>query len=255
MFDRRAISFRDAGHGYDRFGLHLDAVAMSLRATKFLYERWFRVISCGAEHIPKSGPAILAANHSGMLPLDGVMLWTDVLRHVPRVPRFVADTFVPQLPFVFTAFSRSGVVAGNRATLHRLLDDGELLAIFPEGVPGISKPRAERYRLRPFRIGHAELALRHRAPIVPVAIIGAEEQWPELARIESFHAFGAPHLPIPVLPFPLPVRYRVIYGPPIALPSASADDPATARALASEVRAAVQALVDRGVAEREGIFR
>jgi 1-acyl-sn-glycerol-3-phosphate acyltransferase len=254
------LAIRDAGHGFDRLGMSAESVVTSVAATRFLYESYFRVQSHGAEHIPRSGPAICAANHSGTLPIDGVMLWLDIVRRTDpaRVPRMVADTFVPRLPFVYTAFSRSGVVAGNRPTLHRLLDDGELLGVFPEGVAGISKPFSERYRLQPFRIGHAELAIRHRAPIVPVAIVGAEEQWPELARLSSFHLFGAPYLPIPATPFPLPVRYHIRYGAPID-PSRfapdQADDPEVARGLAREVQAAVQALVDRGLREREGIFR
>lgn len=255
------MTFQDAGHGWDRLGLRPDAVVASAAAVRFFYDVWFRVDSHGGERIPSSGPAILAANHSGMLPLDGMMLWADVLRRTdpPRVARLVADTFVPRLPFVYTAFSRNGVVGGDRATVDRILADGELLAIFPEGVPGIAKPASERYRLRPFRVGHAELAIRHGAPIVPVAIVGAEEQWPELARIESFHLFGAPYLPIPATPFPLPVRYHLRYGAAIdpreRFAPEQADDPATTRALAGEVQVAVQALIDRALSEREGIFR
>jgi 1-acyl-sn-glycerol-3-phosphate acyltransferase len=251
----------DAGHGYDRLGLSREGVLSAALATSFLYERWFRVESIGFDHVPRSGPVILAANHSGMLPLDGAMLWADVIRHgdPPRIPRIAADLFVPRLPFVFTAFARSGVVSGDRATVSRLLGEGELVGVFPEGVPGIAKPRSESYRLRTFRPGHAELAIRHGAPIVPVAIVGAEEQWPELARIESFHAFGAPYLPIPAMPFPLPVRYHLRYGPPIDprlrfVPS-DADEPTIARALASEVQQAVQQLVDAALADRRGIFR
>lgn len=254
------LPFHDAGHGWDRLGLHPDSVTTGAAWTRFFYDVWFRVESRGAGRVPASGPAMLAANHAGLLPLDGMMLWADVLRHTdpPRVLRIVADTFVPRLPFVSTVFSRSGVVGGTRANVDRLLEDGELLGFFPEGVPGIAKPFSERYRLRPFRVGHAELAIQHGAPIVPVAIIGSEEQWPELARIESFHLWGAPYLPIPATPLPLPVRYRIRYGEPID-PRArwsqdQADDPTAAGALAREVQRAVQALVDEGLRERKGLF-
>lgn len=250
----------DAGHGYDRLGLSRDGVLAALAGTRFLYERWFRVRSSGLENVPRTGAAILAANHSGTLPLDAAMLWADVLRHgdPPRIARIAVDLFVPRLPFVFTAFARSGAIGGDRTTVSRVLADGELVGIFPEGVPGIAKPRSERYRLKPFRSGHAELAIRHGAPIVPVAIVGAEEQWPELARIESFHAFGAPYLPIPATPIPLPVRYHLRYGAPIdprlRWSADAADDPAIARGLAEEVRQAVQALVDAALADRDGVF-
>src|SRR5690606_11109222 len=123
----------------------------------------------------------------------------------------------------------------------------------------IAKPASERYRLRPFRVGHAELAIQHGAPIVPVAIIGSEEQWPELARIEAFHLWGAPYLPISATPMPLPVRYRVRYGAPIdpcvRYGPDRADDPAAASALAREVQHAVQMLIDEGHRERRGLFR
>lgn len=255
------LRWSDAGHGYDRFGMSPQWVRASVASTRPLYERYFRVTSHGAENVPTEGPVIVACNHSGMLPIDGAMLWIDLLRHVdpPRVPRIVADRFVPMLPFVFTFFSRVGVVGGDRATVRRLLEDGELLVVFPEGTPGIGKRFRDRYQLQEWRVGHAELALRHRAPVVPVAIIGAEEQWPQIARIDGFHAFGAPYLPIPATPVPLPVHYHVWYGDPIRLheqcPVGAADDPELAEEAAATVKAAVQALIDRGLEEREGVFR
>jgi 1-acyl-sn-glycerol-3-phosphate acyltransferase len=255
------LQFRDAGHGWDRFGLSRDAVMLSKAIARFFYDIWFRVDSRGGEHIPQARAAILAANHSGMLPLDGIMLWADVLAQTnpPRVLRVAADKFVPRIPFVYTLFSRNGVILGTRTTVDHMLSEGELLGIFPEGVPGIAKPFGERYRLRPFRVGHAELAIRWGAPVVPVAIVGAEEQWPELTRIESFHLFGAPYLPIPVTPFPLPVRYRIRYGKPLdprgRFAPEQADDPAIAREFAFEVQEAVQLLIDATLRERRGIFR
>jgi 1-acyl-sn-glycerol-3-phosphate acyltransferase len=249
------IEVRDAGHGYDVFGMHRDWVAVALLSTRFLHRRWFRVTSHGAENIPRSGPAILAANHAGVVPLDAAMIYADVVEHTdpPRVPRPVADHFVPALPFVSTFFARTGVVAGTRGNASRLLDDGELLLIFPEGTPGMDKPRSERYRLQRFRVGHAELAMRHHAPVIPVAVIGAEEQWPLLARIRWLHPFGAPFLPIPATPLPLPVRIHIHYGAPIEL-AGDAGDPAAVAEGADRVRAAVARLIDQGLRARKGLF-
>lgn len=255
------LRFADAGHGFDRLGMSRESVIRSVAGTRLLYESWFRVASRGIEHVPGEGPAILAANHSGTLPFDGMMLWADVLRRAdpPRILRLVADTFVSRVPFVHTLFSRNGVIAGHRATVDGVLGAGELVGIFPEGVPGIAKPRSQRYRLQEFRVGHAELAIRHGAPIVPVAIVGAEEQWPELARIERFHPFGAPYLPILATPLPLPVKYRIRYGAAIdpreRWSAEQADEPAAVRALAAEVRDRVQELIDAGLRERTGMFR
>jgi 1-acyl-sn-glycerol-3-phosphate acyltransferase len=187
------------------------------------------------------------------------MLYLDVMRwtYPVRVPRPIADLFVPRLPFLGTLYSRLGVVSGARANVKRLLDAGELLMMFPEGTVGISKRLDERYQLKEWRVGHVELAIRQRAPIVPVAIIGAEEQWRQIAKL-ALHPFGAPFVPIPLLPFPLPVRYHIHYGPPIALHERysreSADDPRVLEAAAAEVKAAVGALIEEGLKARQGVF-
>jgi 1-acyl-sn-glycerol-3-phosphate acyltransferase len=131
--------------------------------------------------------------------------------------------------------------------------------VFPEGVPGIGKPFSKRYQLQEWRVGHVELGIRHGAPIVPVAVIGAEEQMPQLGRLEGLNLFGAPYLPIPATPVPLPVRYRIYYGPPVDIPARypreAADDPHRVADAAAEVRDAVQDLIERGLRERDGIFR
>jgi len=154
-------------------------------------------------------------------------------------------------------FARCGGVAGSRLNVQHLLDDGELLVIFPEGTVGIGKAFRDRYRIQEWRVGHAELAIRHRCPIVPVGIVGAEEQMPQIGRL-PVRAFGAPYVPIFVPPFPLPVRYHVYYGDPIPLQdryaAEDADDPDAVEQAADITRAAVQALLDRGVRERKGVF-
>lgn len=253
------LHYDDAGHGYDGFGLHPDFVALGDTLSAPLYKRYFRVRSHGAHNIPKTGPAVLAANHSGTIPIDGMMLWADVLRNTdpPRVPRAVADYFVPSLPVVSTLFARCGVVGGSRGNARALLEGGELLMIFPEGVPGIGKPFSKRYQLQEWRQGHCELAIRHRSPVVPIGIVGAEEQMPQLFRIPFFGP--VPYIPVTATPVPLPVRYHVYYGEPIPLHEEfypdQADDPEVVRHAALRVKAAVQELIDQGCREREGVFR
>jgi 1-acyl-sn-glycerol-3-phosphate acyltransferase len=256
-----ATAFHDEGDGYDLFGLHLPTVARVISAARPLYERYFRVVSHGAEHIPATGPAVLAANHGGALPVDGAMLCLDVLlqSRPTRIPRPIADRFVPLLPFVSTLMARMGAVSGTRTNVRRLLERGELLVIWPEGTAGVAKRFGQRYRLQDWRVGHAELAIRHRAPVVPVAVLGAEESWPLLARIRRFHLFGAPYLPIPAAPFPLPAHYHIYYGPPVPLhldyPAGAADDPRVLAEAASRVRRAVQQLIHHGLARRRAVFR
>lgn len=243
-------TFHDEGHGYDLFGLRPAAVERAVRTTAPLYDRYFRVTAHGVERVPREGRAILVANHSGALPVDGAMLWLDVLRRTGRVPRMVADRMIPSLPFVGTMFARVGVVSGTRANVRRLLERDELLVIFPEGITGVAKPTEQRYRLQDWRVGHAELAIRHGAPIIPAAIIGAEESWPLVGRATGVHLFGAPYLPIPLGPVPLPVHYEIYYGAPICFDEGLADDPATIAAAAARTRAAVEQLIAEGRAAR-----
>ena len=254
--------FHDAGHGFDVFGLSPSFIEFGVGLTRWPYDSWFRVKSQGHENIPDVGAAILASNHSGNLPFDGAMLWADVVRHTnpPRVVRGIADHFVPALPFVGTLFARAGMVGGSRGNVRALLETGELLMIFPEGTPGIIKPFSERYQLRPFRLGHAELAIRNGAPIIPVGIVGAEEQMPALFSSKTLGSvLGLEALPIPITPLPLPVKYHIYYGPPIAVqdryPSSAADDPEVLTQVASEVQSAVQSLLEKGLQERKGVFR
>jgi len=260
--DRAArLHFRDAGHGYDAFGMHPDFVALADALTSPIHRGYFRVRSYGTEHIPAYGPGIMASNHSGTLPLDGMMLWADIINNTdpPRNARAVADYFVSTLPVISTLFARCGVVTGSRGNARTLLEAGELLLIFPEGTPGIGKPFTDRYQLQEWRVGHVELAIRYRAPVVPVGIVGAEEQMPQLARIPMPRTSPVPYLPVPATPLPLPVRYHIHYGEPLRFDREfeprDADDPELVEAAARRVRDAVQQLIRRGLELREGIFR
>jgi len=246
-------SFHDAGHGFDVFGLHPPTVASVIALTAPLYERYFRVTSDGSAHIPAVGPAILIANHGGMLPVDGAMLCLDVLRKTSRIPRPIADRFVHRLPLISTLFARCGVVSGTPANVRRLLEEDELLAIFPEGTSGPAKHFRDRYQLQDWRVGFAEHAIRHRAPIVPVAILGSEESFPLAAKLR-FHAFGTPYVPLPVVPLPLPSHFHIQYGAPIEL-HGDPDDPVDVAAAADEVRSKLQLTIDDARNARRGVFR
>ena len=191
-----------------------------------------------------------------------MMVWNDVLRNTnpSRVARGIADHFVPALPFIGTLFSRAGMVGGSAGNVRALLDQGELLMIFPEGVPGIIKPWEERYKLQQFRVGHAQLAIQHSCPIVPLGIVGAEEQLPSFFSSKTLgRMLGISAVPIPILPFPLPVRYRLYYGEPILIQDRyspeQADDPDVLLAVAAEVKSKVNELIEQGLNDRVGIFR
>jgi 1-acyl-sn-glycerol-3-phosphate acyltransferase len=253
------VKINDTGHGIDPFGLTPAGIRRGLAMTYWLYEHYFRVESHGIENVPASGRAVLTCNHSGTVPLDAMMVVHDLMRNRQRPARVAMDYFVPGLPWVNLIFVRAGGFSGSRGNFHAMLDSDELVLVFPEGVPGVAKPFSDRYQLQHWRPGHAELAIAHGAPIVPMCVIGAEEQWPQVARIEGVKLFGSPHLPIPATPLPMPVKYHLWYGEPIPIPDLYAprdarDADAVAEA-AERVRAAVEALIAHGLSQRTGIFR
>lgn len=246
---------------YDAFGFLPEAMEEALRPAFWLHRNYFRVRSYGVENIPLSGGVMVAANHSGALPMDGVMLGVDLFDKTDRkrYPRVIVDHFVERLPYVGVLFSRVGAVGGSRRNLEALLESEQLVVVFPEGTSGVGKPYNERYKLQRWHVGHAELALRHKVPVLPVGIIGAEEQWPLLARINGVKAFGSPYLPIPATPLPLPVRYHIHYGAPIDLVGEfgeeAAENPELVARAAERIRDSVQSLLTEGLKQRRGIFR
>ena len=246
--------------GWDQFGLSRSALASAFPFFYALYKLYFRVTSEGHDKIPREGPIVLAANHGGLLPFDGAMAVLDVLLHSepPRLPRAIVERWAGTLPFVNVFFARVGQVVGTHENFARLLGDGEAVLVFPEGVEGIRKPITQRYRLQRFHVGFVEHALRARAPIVPMAILGSDDQAPILFDLKPLaRLLGLPTVPItPTFPWlgplgllPYPVRYRIVYGEPLRFherfdPEA-AHDPGLVRALANQVRRAVQTLIDQ----------
>jgi 1-acyl-sn-glycerol-3-phosphate acyltransferase len=253
------VPFHDEGHGFDSFGFHPPTLAAAVQASGVIYDRYFRVDSVGAECIPAQGAAIVIANHGGVLPADAAMLCLDILRRTERIPRAVADHFVPRLPLVSTFFARLGVVSGTRANVRALLERGELIALWPEGVSGVAKRFRQRYQLQHWSVGFAELAIRYRAPVIPVAVLGSEESWPMLLKLDHVHLFGSPYLPIPITPVPLPVHYHIRYGTPLDLAGAhdasDANDPRIVARAAERARDELEHLIRDARDARRGVFR
>lgn len=235
----------------------------------FLYTKYFRVETSGIESIPSEGRCVLVANHSGTLPLDGVMLKTAIKREHPagRAMRWLTEDFISHMPFLGSTMNRLGAVRACQENAERLLADEELVAVFPEGVKGIGKLFGERYRLQRFgRGGFIKLCLRTSTPIVPVAVVGAEETNPMLFRVEQFSkALGLPYLPItPTFPLlgpagllPAPTKWRIMFGEPLDLSAhgpEAADDEILVGKLAERVRASIQGMLDRAVSARKSVF-
>lgn len=261
------MPFHDEGFGFDRFGLERESFWAGYLAVRLLYRHWFRVRSTGHENVPREGRVILAPNHSGLLPFDGAMITADLLERLdpPRSVRAIVDHFAFALPYVGTFMQRTGQVPGTTRNFADLLRQDELVLVFPEGTRAIVKPYRERYRLKKFNVGFVELAIEHEAPIVPVAVIGAEEQAPILFGSRTLgKKLGMPLFPItPTFPLlgplgliPYPSRYHIAYGEPIWLhreyPKEAARDPIVLQALAQQVQARVQGMIDVGLELRRG---
>jgi 1-acyl-sn-glycerol-3-phosphate acyltransferase len=235
----------------------------------FLYERYFRVECEGLESIPAEGRCLLVANHSGTLPYDGMMIKTAVKRHHPqhRDVRWLAEDFLFHFPFLGSFTNRIGAVRACQENAERLLAQESLTAVFPEGVKGIGKLWKQRYRLQRFgRGGFIKLALRSRAPIIPVAVVGAEETNPMLFRIDYLsHAMGIPYIPVtPTFPLlgplgllPLPTKWRILFGDLVSWgdhgPEAAEDEMLVGR-LAEQVRDSIQSMLDRAVKKRASVW-
>lgn len=253
------LGMRNRSEQVDDFGLDPTYEARVRPLFELLYDSYFRVEAEGLEHIPADGRVMLIGNHSGTIPLDGVMLKTAIGRHhaAKREMRWLAEDFVFHFPFLGAFMNRIGAVRACQENAERLLAQGNVLAVFPEGIQGIGKLYRDRYRLQRFgRGGYIRLALRTGTPIVPVAIVGGEETYPLLLKLTKLaKPLGVPFVPVtPLFPLlgplgllPLPSRWRIVVGPPIAEVSEygpdDAGDPIIVNRLNERVRGAIQEML------------
>lgn len=236
---------------------------------EFLYTVWWRVEAAGLEHVPSDGAGLIVANHSGVLPYDGLMINVAVRHEHParRDCRMLALDMFALLPFLAPLLARSGAVRASQENGERLLRRGELVGVFPEGVKGVGKRFKDRYKLARFgRGGFVRLALRTGAPIIPCAVVGAEEIHPVLAKADWVgRPLGLPYFPItPTFPLlgplgvvPLPTKWSLDFADPVPMgehgPEA-AEDPILVNRLAERVRATVQKMIDGRLARRRSIW-
>ena len=244
--------------GYDAFGYSPDVVKRMLPLAAFLYQRYFRVRAQGFENIPE-GRVLLIANHSGQLPFDAMMIVSSILLEgtPPRMIRSMVEKWIPSLPFASTFFTRLGQVPGIPANCIRLLNSDEGILVFPEGARGISKPWEQRYQLQGFGQGFMRIALETQTPIVPVALVGAEEQAPSIANLESLaRRLGMPSFPItPLGLVPLPTRYHLRFGKPMRFRGDPNGEDALILRRVNKVKDRIQQMLEQGLRERTHIFR
>jgi 1-acyl-sn-glycerol-3-phosphate acyltransferase len=255
----------------DPYGLDMEMVELMRPFLLFLYRVWWRVQPIGLENIPSSGRALLVANHSGVLPWDGAMIGTAVYEDHPTrrgavVRNLFLDWFSAQ-PFLAPLFISMGQVPGIPENATRLLEEEALVCTFPEGERGIGKHFRQRYRLARFgRGGYVRIALRTGAPLVPVAVVGAEEIYPLLGNNTMLaRLLGMPYFPItltfpwlgPLGLIPFPARWSITFCPPIPTtdygPDA-ADDPLVVAELNDKVRDTIQQTLHTRLSERTSLF-
>lgn len=253
-FLRRRIS---GEYEVDEFGYDPDFNEnVLLPAARALYERWFRVEVAGIENVPAEGGALIVANHSGTLPLDALMLSVALHDNARRCVRLLGADLVYQVPVLAHLARKAGHTLACQADAARLLGKGELVGVFPEGFKGVGKPFADRYKLQRFgRGGFVGTALRAGVPIVPAAIVGAEEIYPKIGDLRPLaRLLGLPYFPVtPTFPLlgpaglvPLPSKWMIQFGEPMTLEeyaAEDADDPMTLFNVTDHVRENVQQML------------
>lgn len=226
---------------------------------------YWRVERKGVEHIPAQGPALLVGVHRGFMPFDGVMALHTIFRSTGRIPRFLTHPALLKFPFLANFMTKLGGVVACQQSADRVLESGELLGIFPEGIHGAFRLYRDSYKLHPFgREAFVKLALRHRAPIVPFVTLGSAEIFPIFARLRSrrwTRYAGWPFIPItptfPLFPIPLPTKWHTLFLTPIQVerfPPEAAEDPAAVKAISGEVRERMQSALDNMRSLRKSIF-
>ena len=253
----------------DEYGFDPEVTERFLMATlRPIAEKWFRVEVRGAENIPAEGGALVVSNHSGTIPVDGLMTMVSIHDTTGRFLRPLGADLVFRLPFVSTMARRSGATLACNEDAERMLRGGELVGVWPEGFKGIGKPYAQRYKLQRFgRGGFVSAALRTGVPIVPLSVVGAEEIYPLVGNVPSLaRLLGLPYIPItPLFPLlgplglvPLPSKWLLEFGEPIRTDEfdpGAADDPMLVFNVTDQVRETIQQTLYTLLMQRQSVFR
>ncbi|NIH82885.1 lysophospholipid acyltransferase family protein [Amycolatopsis viridis] len=257
-------------YAVDQFGFDAELTdTLLLPPLRLLYEKYFRVTTHGTQNLPDDGGALIVCNHSGTLPLDAVMTAIAVHDETPgRHLRMLGADLVFQTPLLGTLARKTGQTLACAADAERLLCSGELVGVWPEGYKGIGKPFSARYRLQRFgRGGFVSAALRTRVPIIPCAIVGAEEIYPKIGDLKPLaRLLGLPYFPVtpffpllgPLGAIPLPTKWHIEFGEPIRTDSYAEedrDDPMLVFSLTDQVREVIQTTLYRRLAHRRSPFR
>jgi 1-acyl-sn-glycerol-3-phosphate acyltransferase len=258
------IPTRLNAYGYDPFGFHPASASHALLVTALLYRYWFRVEAHGLEHLP-GGRVLLIGNHAGQIAIDAGMIATACFLEAepPRVVRGMGEYWLPTVPWVNIMMVRSGSVVGTRKNCIDLLENEEAVIAFPEGIRGMNKLIWERYQLQEFGQGFMRLALETNTPIVPIAVVGSEEQAPAIANLLPLaRLLRMPAFPVTLTwPWcgalgllPLPVKYRIYFGEPMRFAGNPSDEDEVIAEKVEQVKARIATMLAEGLAARRSLF-
>jgi len=264
-FLRRRLS---GDYAVDEFGFDPELTQrFLLAAVRPLKEKWFRIEVRGAENIPAEGGALVVSNHSGTVPVDGLMTMVSVHDATGRHLRPLGADLVFRLPVIGELARKGGATLACNEDAQRMLSTGQLVGVWPEGFKGIGKPYSERYKLQRFgRGGFVSAALRTGVPIVPCSVVGAEEIYPLVGNIPALaRLLGLPYLPVtPFFPWlgplglvPLPSKWLIEFGEPIRTDSydeGAADDPMLVFNVTDQVRETIQQTLYSLLMQRRSVF-
>jgi 1-acyl-sn-glycerol-3-phosphate acyltransferase len=256
-------------YSVDEYGFDQDvAERLLLASLRPIAERWFRIEARGLHNLPTEGGALMVSNHSGTLPVDGLMTMVTIHDHTGRFLRPLGADLVFRLPVVGSLARKGGATLACNEDAERMLAAGQLVGVWPEGFKGIGKPFTERYKLQRFgRGGFVAAALRTGVPIVPLSVVGAEEIYPLVGNIPALaRLLGVPYLPItPLFPWlgplglvPLPSKWLLEFGEPIRTDdygAGAADDPMLVLNVTDQVRETIQQTLYSLLMQRSSVWR
>lgn len=205
----------------DPWGFNLELCEKTLRALLPIYRRYFKVRIFGQENVTDNS-FIIVSNHTGQIPLDAMLITIAFAIDIqpPRVLRAMVERFMAQLPFIGDLAAQTGSILGDRANCQYLLENKESILVFPEGIRGISKNTTQFYRTQNFSQGFYRIALQNHTPILPIAVVGAEEMFPFVWHVKSLaKILKVPALPLSINTIPLPSPIDIHIGKLIEVPS------------------------------------
>ncbi len=265
---RNPAFFERYANEHDEYGFDLNTWARWEPFFRFCFEDYFKVDIRGIENIPAEGRAIVVGNHSGVLPVDGAMMSMAMgnLHRSPRRIRYLSSDWFFDLFFIGAWMRETGQVRAQLDIAQKLLEAGEIIGVYPEGIRGVGKTFSERYRVIDFHPGFVKLAISSQTPIIPIATVGGDEIYPNFANVPGLSQFlktpffpltpGFPWLPFPLWVIPLPVRWLINVHKPIHLDyqPEKANDRKLVRTIAKEIQYQIQRDLNELFGKRKTLF-